>query len=849
MRRSNEIRTEGRLPTTALVVALALGLTVGPGTGRATISVRDLWAPDGYVAAVVRANNTIYIGGSFSRVGQVVGPAIALDLGTAVPQTPYPNVAGVVLAVEPDGSGGWYIGGQFTAVQGQRRMNVAQIDAAGQVTPWNPRVDGTVLDIAVGSGVVYVVGQFTSVGTMWGGDVIPRFGAAAINAANGLVTHWNPDPSTTPTQVEVGGGRVYLAGDFTTIYFHTSNLPRPNLAEFTEVVPGDLSSGAATPLFAGSDPTSARVDALELSGGKLFFSVELNPPLFNSEVRIYDLTSGSFLPYNVAVGGQVYDIALDQAHGTFFVGGVFMNIGGQSRANLAAVNLATGTVVPSWSPSVDGNVGTLGLGPNGLIVGGDFYTLGGLPRRGLGLVDPVSAAVLGWDAALGGDVSAVEVDPATGRAYVGGDFTTINTVPRSNLAAFDETSGALLAWNPTTDATVEALMVSGGTLYVGGQFSTVNGTTRNRAAAVDAVTGALTAFNPNVANLLGFPTVKTFAISGSTVYMGGKFTTVRGVDRVGIAAVNATTGAVQAWDPGSNGTVNSITYVPGGVFTSALLVVGGEFTFIGGASRNYVALLDPVTAASGGLDSPDGPVQSMYVEPLDPGFGGYNEIFMGGVFTSVAGQPRNHIASVAAFGLVTSWSPNPNGTTVLSIAKFGNTVYVGGTFTTIGGQNRTGFAAIDGSGAATPWDPHAAAGCVVYSTLESAGTLFVGGAFISIADTPHSYFAGMSEIVTAVESGTVPGVTPTALKAAPNPFDQSTNIQFALPSAGETRVTVYDVAGRRVREIHNGWLPAGRYTMPWDGRGASGKPVAAGVYFLGVRTQAGSLGSKVYRVK
>ena len=99
---------------------------------------------------------------------------------------------------------------------------------------------------------------------------------------------------------------------------------------------------------------------------------------------------------------------------------------------------------------------------------------------------------------------------------------------------------------------------------------------------------------------------------------------------------------------------------------------------------------DPATATIlGSLNTPNGWVQSLFVEPLPPGYGGYNQIFLGGQFSSVGGQPRNRIASLAAFGPVTSWDPNANGT-VHSIAQVGSTVYVGGAFGTIGGAGSLG---------------------------------------------------------------------------------------------------------------------------------------------------------------
>jgi hypothetical protein len=193
---------------------------------------------------------------------------------------------------------------------------------------------------------------------------------------------------------------------------------------------------------------------------------------------------------------------------------------------------------------------------------------------------------------------------------------------------------------------------------------------------------------------------------------------------------------------------------------------------------------------------------------------------------------------------------------VYAIVKGGNTVYVGGNFTTIGAspQSRNHIAALDGNGAATAWDPDAVGEPGdVHSLLRYASTVYAGGSFTSIAGKPQGHFAGIPDMtitgVEAVETNPTSPAMPLALRAAPNPFDQSTVVQFSLTSGAKAHVAVYDVAGRRVRELNNGWLTAGRHTLPWDGRDGSGQPVAAGVYFLGVRTQTGHVGSKVYRLK
>ena len=45
--------------------------------------------------------------------------------------------------------GGWFLGGDFTSVCGQSRRGIAQVDAAGNLTAWNPNPDGAVNNLLV----------------------------------------------------------------------------------------------------------------------------------------------------------------------------------------------------------------------------------------------------------------------------------------------------------------------------------------------------------------------------------------------------------------------------------------------------------------------------------------------------------------------------------------------------------------------------------------------------------------------------------------------------------------------------------------------------------------------------
>ncbi len=70
----------------------------------------------------------------------------------------------------------------------------------------------------------------------------------------------------------------------------------------------------------------------------------------------------------------------------------------------------------------------------------------------------------------------------------------------------------------------------------------------------------------------------------------------------------------------------------------------------------------------------------------------------------------------------------------------------------------------------------------------------------------------------------------------PNPFNPVTQISYQLPHTDHVRLTVYDVLGREVKALVDADRPAGTHKVKWDGRDASGKTVAASVYFYRIET-------------
>ena len=69
----------------------------------------------------------------------------------------------------------------------------------------------------------------------------------------------------------------------------------------------------------------------------------------------------------------------------------------------------------------------------------------------------------------------------------------------------------------------------------------------------------------------------------------------------------------------------------------------------------------------------------------------------------------------------------------------------------------------------------------------------------------------------------------------PNPFNPAVVLPLELATdAAGVSLTVYDVLGRRVRQVWQGPLGAGSHRFVWDGRDEVGKGVAAGVYIYKV---------------
>src|SRR5207302_1476165 len=207
--------------------------------------------------------------------------------------------------------------------------------------------------------------------------------------------------------------------------------------------------------------------------------------------------------------------------------------------------------------------------------------------------------------------------------------------------------------------------------------------------------------------------VAALAVSadGSRLYAGGFFTSMAGVARSGLAALDAATGALDAaFNPApSAGGVEAMVLT-----ASGRLLLGGGFTKIGATARNHLAA---VTAATGALDaawapSADGAVHTLRLSADGTG------VFAGGAFATIGGTARSRPALASAGGTFAS----VNGTARANLAAFdtttgalvpgfvansdktvraiepsadGSSLYVGGLFKKVNGLSRSRLAKLN----------------------------------------------------------------------------------------------------------------------------------------------------------
>jgi len=71
----------------------------------------------------------------------------------------------------------------------------------------------------------------------------------------------------------------------------------------------------------------------------------------------------------------------------------------------------------------------------------------------------------------------------------------------------------------------------------------------------------------------------------------------------------------------------------------------------------------------------------------------------------------------------------------------------------------------------------------------------------------------------------------------PNPFNQTTKIEFTLSHSGFVSLQIYDILGRKVKTLVSEQVSSGYKSVLWDGKNDAEEEVASGIYFYQLKIE------------
>jgi len=129
-----------------------------------------------------------------------------------------------------------------------------------------------------------------------------------------------------------------------------------------------------------------------------------------------------------------------------------------------------------------------------------------------------------------------------------------------------------------------------------------------------------------------------------------------------------------------------------------------------------------------------------------------------------------------------------------------------------------------------------------------------GGAIVAWGDNDSGKDSNIFAMIvlTQATAGVDPELSGPGLalsRRGASPSRGPVTLSFALPRAAAVRLGIYDVSGRRVRELASGVEPSGTHDVIWDLRDENGQQLPAGIVFARLDVEGQALSVKLVTVR
>lgn len=574
----------------------------------------------GVFAILEQPDGKFVISGFFAKVGGQPRSCIArIEPDGRLDATFNPgwgaNSFVVALARQLDGK--IVIGGQFYWFDGQVRQNLARLNPDGSLdTDFDPEPDGPVYALAVSHGNIFVGGSFNTIAQT------PRTGIALLSPYGkpyGIFASPVPDVHAIALYPD---GRVLLGGDFRDY----NGEPRDHLVRL------DPYGSLDTAFNPGTDDQVRTLlvqrDGRILLGGR-FTTVAGQPSRCIARLMPDGVPEPSgFAPaFSSSLFNTVNALAV-QPDGKVLIGGNFGSVGNKARSNLARV-LSDGRLDVGFNVWLNRSVSSIVVQPDGkILIGGGFWEVqGGTFNTGVARLNPDGS--LDPTFVAGGNMTArsLALQPdgkivVFGAAFLDGRQLLARLNADGSLdTTFDP---GTLHWYSHSALTVQP----DGKILASAQFQQADGNWRITLVRLNPDGSLDASFNPKLDGNLS-----THALQpDGKILVSGYFGAVDGTPRPGFARLNPDGTLDEGFSPSQGFAVYTIALQADGKILTGTLARIRRFNFDGSLDGSFVPSLPY-----------DAQIYTLTVQPD-------GRVLVGGQFTSIGGVTRINVARLTNDG-------------------------------------------------------------------------------------------------------------------------------------------------------------------------------------------------------